>query len=88
MDYENLGLLHQMFERQAALTPDRVALVGGDGKKMTFKELDKVTEIVATNLRVRGVRPDSIVGIYMEKCLEYVVCYIAILKAGEWLGAA
>ena len=53
-----------------------------DDRRMTFRELNEVTDIVATGLRHRGVRPDSIVGIYMERSLEYTISYIAILKAG------
>ena len=49
---------------------------------MTYRELNDATDILAAALRHRGVRPDSIVGIYMERCLEYTVSYIAILKAG------
>lgn len=83
MDYESLGLLQDMFLRQARATPDKVAVVSADGRQMTYRELDKVTDIMATNLRIRGVKPDSIVGIYMERCLEYVLSYIAILRAGK-----
>jgi len=52
---------------------------------MTFGELDEVTDRLADYLRLKGVVPDSCVGIYMEKGREYVICYIAILKAGESL---
>ncbi|XP_070554169.1 uncharacterized protein [Ptychodera flava] len=82
MEYESQGLLHDMFTRQAKLTPDAVAVVSDDGRKMTFGELDAKTDCLATNLRILGVVPDSIVGIYMEKCIEYTISYIAILKAG------
>ncbi|XP_077984922.1 uncharacterized protein LOC144439501 [Glandiceps talaboti] len=82
MDYESQGLLHDMFTRQAKLTPNNVAIVSDDGQKLTFRELDSLTDCLATNLRIKGVLPDSIVGIYMEKCIEYSLAYIAILKAG------
>ncbi|XP_033112958.1 linear gramicidin synthase subunit D-like isoform X1 [Anneissia japonica] len=82
MDYEKQGCLHDMFIRQAAKTPDAVAVVAENGRQMTFKELDYVTEVLAYNLRSKGVRPDAIVGIYMEKCIEYTVSYIAALRAG------
>ena len=72
-----------MFRRQAGLTPDLVAVVDADGRQMTFKELDDVTDAVGINLQYKGVRPDGIVGIYMKRRLEYVIAYIAILKAGK-----
>ncbi|XP_006818170.1 uncharacterized protein LOC102809176, partial [Saccoglossus kowalevskii] len=82
MEYEQLGLLHDMFIRQARLTPDAVAVVSDDGSQLTFAELDSLTDCLATNLRICGVVADSIVGIYMEKGIDYTVSYIAILKAG------
>ena len=83
MNYENEGLLHEMFSRQAKKTPDQVAIVTDGGVTMTFKVLDVATDVLAMALRIRGVKANSIVGIYMEKCLEYAISYISILKAGE-----
>ena len=83
MDYEKHGCLHEMFIRQAKATPDNIAVVTADGRQMTFRELDEATDVLATNLRNKGVVPDSVVGIYMPKILEYPISYIAILKAGK-----
>ncbi|XP_071786315.1 uncharacterized protein [Asterias amurensis] len=82
MDYEKLGCLHDIFRRQAKSSPDNVAIVTDDGKTLTYKELDNVTDVLATHLSGKGVVGDSMVGIYLEKCIEYPVAYIAILKAG------
>jgi len=84
MEYEDQGLLHHMFVRAAKKYPDRVAVVGAKGSQMTYKELDEATDILAANICLRpGFQAGhSIVGIYMERCLNYVVAYIAILKAG------
>ena len=83
MEYEGEGLLHEQFSRQARATPDNVAIVGGDGQEMTYREVDTVTDELAKTLRLKGVVPDSVVGIFMERRLEYALCYIAILKAGK-----
>ena len=45
-------------------------------------QLDSITDEVATRLRMCGVKPDEVVAIYMQKCLDYVIAYISILKAG------
>nr|CAD7402514.1 unnamed protein product [Timema cristinae] len=81
-DYEKLGCLHQMFSRQAKSTPDSVAVVTHDGKQMTFGELDKASDLLALKLRHLGVKRNTVVGILMERCLEYTIAYIGILKAG------
>ena len=81
-DYEKQGLLHEMFRRQAKLTPDRVAVIEATGRQMTFAELDRASDILADNLILKGVKPNTCVGIYLDKSLDYTVVYIAILKAG------
>lgn len=88
-DYEKQGLLHEMFLRQAEKSPDELAIVSpGEKKQLTYRELNEVTDVLAANLRICGVKEDSIVGIYMEKCINYSVSYIAALKAGESLDLA
>lgn len=83
MDYENEGCLHEIFERQMKNTPSTsTAVVSGDGRSLSFSELDRLTNVLATNLRHRGVKRNSAVGIYLERSLEYPLAYIAILKAG------
>lgn len=81
--YEEQGMLHEMFVRQALRTPERTAIVCAGGRSITFRDLNSITDTLAHWLRLQGTRPDSIVGIYMEKGLEYCIAYIAILKAGE-----
>lgn len=83
MDYESEGLLHEMFRRQAAATPDKVAVIAEDGQQLTFRELDHQTDVLAMALNLKGVVPGTSVCIYMEKCIAYTISYIAILKAGE-----
>lgn len=42
-----------------------------------------MTDVLASKLRNVGVcKTNSMVGIMMERCLEYVVSYIAVHKAG------
>ncbi|KAL9971921.1 hypothetical protein ACROYT_G018144 [Oculina patagonica] len=83
MDYKNEGCLHEIFERQMKNTPPTTtAVVNGDGRSLSFSELDRLTNVLATNLRHKGVKRNSAVGIYLERSLEYPLAYIAILKAG------
>lgn len=73
--------LHQLFQNQADLTPEAVAVVDGD-KAMTYRELDRTTDELAGFLQNQEVAFDETVGIFMESCMEYLIAYIAILKAG------
>ena len=79
--------LHEMFRRQALRTPDAVAVVDGDDS-ITYGELDNLTDRLAGYLQANGVTFDNPVGIFMETSYEYVVSYIAILKAGGGVHAA
>ncbi len=73
--------LHQLFRRQAHLTPGAVAVVDGE-VSITYEELDNLTDRLAGYLQAHGVGLDNAVGIFMETCSEYIVSYIAILKSG------
>ena len=73
--------LHELFREQAAKTPEAVAVVG-DNKSLTFGELDEQTDLLALYLQHQGVGVDSLVGIYMETSVAFVIAYLAALKAG------
>ncbi|HEX8475590.1 MAG TPA: amino acid adenylation domain-containing protein [Pyrinomonadaceae bacterium] len=74
-------LLHQLFEQQAALAPERPAVLHA-GKQLTYAELNERAEMLARHLRRRGVQPDEAVGICSEDGIEMVVGIFGILKAG------
>ncbi|WP_238553057.1 non-ribosomal peptide synthetase, partial [Paenibacillus alvei] len=73
--------LHKLFEKQAAKTPDTVAVVFED-HQLTYSELNERANRLARTLRAAGVKADWVVGIMAEPSLEMVVGIMAILKAG------
>jgi amino acid adenylation domain-containing protein len=73
--------LHRLFARQAARTPEAVAVVF-DGEPMTYAELDALSNRLAHRLRGLGVGPEVPVGVLMERTLEMVVAILGVLKAG------
>src|SRR5918911_1716878 len=73
--------LHQLFEQQVRRSPEALAVVD-TRSALTYEELDRQAELLATHLRSAGVGADEAVGIYMERCAEYVVACLAALKAG------
>ncbi|MGW8871157.1 amino acid adenylation domain-containing protein, partial [Streptomyces sp. NPDC055768] len=70
-----------LFEEQAARTPDAVALVSGD-QSMTYRELNEQANRLARVLTRRGVGPESVVAVLMDRSAELVVALLAVLKAG------
>ncbi|RED86532.1 non-ribosomal peptide synthetase [Cohnella phaseoli] len=79
--YPSEQTLVEQFERQAQLTPDRIALTHGE-RKWTFLEVDRLANRLARTLRRLGVRREEIIPIAAERSLEMIVGIWAILKAG------
>ena len=80
MDREGL-CLHELFEGQARKTPEETAVADERGE-LTYGELDRTADRLAAYLRGEGVEPDEVVGVYLERRLEFVVACLAALKAG------
>jgi syringomycin synthetase protein SyrE len=79
--YPSDRTIHQLFESQAQLTPDRTAIVEGD-KSLTYRELDQRANQLAHTLRAQGVQSDVLVAVRLEKSADMIVTLLAILKAG------
>ncbi|WP_437896085.1 amino acid adenylation domain-containing protein [Sorangium sp. So ce124] len=73
--------IHHLFEAQVRRSPDAVALVGSGGR-LTYRELNERANRLSHQLRARGVGPEVLVGLCMERSLEMVVALLGILKAG------
>jgi amino acid adenylation domain-containing protein/non-ribosomal peptide synthase protein (TIGR01720 family) len=73
--------LHELIARQARLTPDTEAVVYGTAS-LTYAELDEAADRLAQELAARGVGPDSVVAICVERGLHMVVALLGVLKAG------
>ncbi|WP_028546640.1 non-ribosomal peptide synthetase [Paenibacillus taiwanensis] len=72
---------HQQFERQAALTPDVIALKCGH-RELTYSSLNSRANQLAHTLRSRGVGPECIVGLLTKRTPELIIGMLGILKAG------
>ncbi|MCG8619438.1 MAG: condensation domain-containing protein, partial [Desulfobacterales bacterium] len=73
--------VHQMFEAWAEKTPDATAVIFDD-IPMSYGELNRRANQVARYLRRRGVGPDVLVGLHMERSFQLVAGILGILKAG------
>jgi amino acid adenylation domain-containing protein len=71
----------EMFEAQAGSHPESVALELS-GETLTYRELNEQANRLAHHLRQRGVGPDVLVGISLERSFEMVIAIYGILKAG------
>jgi amino acid adenylation domain-containing protein/thioester reductase-like protein len=75
------NLIHQLLENQALQTPDAIAVTFQD-EQLTYQELNQKANQVAHYLQSLGVKPETFVGVCIERSLEMVVALLGVLKAG------
>ncbi len=80
IDYPEIPLF-RLLESSAEKNPDKVALIFF-GKKITYRELDELSDRVARFLQGLGVGKGSKVIIDLPNTPHYVVAYYGILKTG------
>ncbi len=80
-DYPQDVFVPQLFERQAARTPDAEAVVCED-RRLTYRELNQRANQLAHFLKKRGVGPEARVAVCVERSLEMIVGVMGIIKAG------
>ncbi|NEO40921.1 MAG: amino acid adenylation domain-containing protein [Moorea sp. SIOASIH] len=73
--------INQLFEKQVERTADAVAVVF-ETQQLTYRELNSRINQLAHYLRSLGVKPETLVGICVERSIEMVVGVLGILKAG------
>ncbi|MFO0760703.1 MAG: amino acid adenylation domain-containing protein [Byssovorax sp.] len=73
--------VHDLFEAQVERTPEAVAVTHG-GRSLRYRELDALANRLAHHLIARGVGPDVLVGLCLERSIEVVVAVLGVLKAG------
>jgi amino acid adenylation domain-containing protein len=72
--------IHGLFAEVAGKDPDTIALIY-NRSQLTYRQLNKEAKQLAGLLRQKGVQPDEIVGIMVERSIELVVGLLGILKA-------
>lgn len=81
IEYATDMCLHQLFEQQVTKTPDNIAVVYGRDS-ITYDALNREANKVARFLIAQGVKPDTLVGICLERSIEMYIGLFGIMKAG------
>lgn len=76
-----MNTLNQYFEHRAALRPDTTAVVNKDSS-LTYAELNRRANRLAAILRDKGIRPQQMVAVLMDRSIEMIVATLGIIKAG------
>jgi amino acid adenylation domain-containing protein len=77
----HVDTVHGWFEKQAAGSPEAIALILGD-EQITYRELNKRANRLARHLKALGVDSEALVGVCLRRSFELVVALLAVLKAG------
>ena len=80
-DYPSGKCVHHIVEEEAFRTPDAVA-IEFEGTRLTYRELNERANRLARYLQRLRVRPETIVGVCLDRSLEMIVALLGILKAG------
>jgi amino acid adenylation domain-containing protein len=79
--YPDTSCIHQIFEQEAEERGDAIA-VEFDEENVSYKELNRRTNVLAHQLRRQGVGPEAFVGVMLERSVEMIVSLLAVAKAG------
>ncbi|UGT39737.1 amino acid adenylation domain-containing protein [Nocardia yamanashiensis] len=72
----------ESFERQAAATPDAVALQTSAGERYTYAELRDAAARLAGELASHGVGPETVVALVMPRSTQSIIGLLAAFAAG------
>jgi amino acid adenylation domain-containing protein len=76
------GSLHEFLVRAAGRTPDAVAVEELEGFRLTYAELDRLSDRLCDHLRRQGVERGDRVALCLTKSADAIAAIFGILKAG------
>ncbi|ETR73599.1 MAG: AMP-dependent synthetase and ligase [Candidatus Magnetoglobus multicellularis str. Araruama] len=77
----NKKILHTVFAHTANNFAKKIAIVHGQSS-INYEELNAKSTRMSVYLREMGVKQDIIVGIALDRSIEYIASIIAVMKAG------
>ncbi|MGL6341337.1 MAG: condensation domain-containing protein, partial [Waterburya sp.] len=80
-DYPVDQCIHQLFEAQVQKTPHNLAVIFEE-EQLTYTQLNQQANQLANYLRQQGVKPEVVVGLYLDKSHLSIVGLLGVLKAG------
>ncbi|MFJ4190551.1 amino acid adenylation domain-containing protein [Kitasatospora sp. NPDC089509] len=80
-DYDLTTNVVQLFERQAERRPDALAVLGDEGE-VSYGQLNARADLIARQLRERGVDGRSPVGVFLDRSAAQIAAVLGVLKTG------
>lgn len=73
--------LYDFLRNSARNYPDRIAVVCRE-ERLTYRRLDRLSDLLAEGLVAKGVKKGDRVGLFLDNGCEYIAAYFGILKTG------
>lgn len=74
-------LVTDLFEREVERHPNSIAVLC-ENESLTYAALNRKANQLAGYLRQKGVGPDAVVGLFLERSVEMIVAMLGVMKAG------
>jgi len=79
-------LLQNFLKNSATKYPDKIAVIH-QKDRLSYKELNDLSDVFAAILMDRGVKKGDRVAVFLNNSCEYLIAYFAILKSGAVITA-
>jgi amino acid adenylation domain-containing protein len=73
--------VHELIQEQVSRSPEAIAAVY-DQEALSYRELNARANRLANYLRRRGVGPEQVVGVMIDRSIEMVIGLLGVMKAG------
>jgi long-chain acyl-CoA synthetase len=73
--------LDQVLQRRATLSPRKTFIKFG-GKKFSYREIDRLASVFASELIRRGMKRGDPVALLCHNCAHYIAAYFGIIRGG------
>jgi amino acid adenylation domain-containing protein len=79
--YDTTQTIVSLFRQQAKSTPDNIAVVYKD-KRLTYAEVDRMSDRIAGNIASRGLGEEDVVSVLISRSEWMPIVSLGVLKAG------
>ncbi|RYF75101.1 MAG: AMP-dependent synthetase [Comamonadaceae bacterium] len=73
--------LHEYLRHHARTTPDKAAVIWY-GRRISYAELDDLSDRFAESLRERGIGQGDVVALFLHNCPHYLIAHFGAQKLG------
>jgi amino acid adenylation domain-containing protein/FkbM family methyltransferase len=80
-DLPGSGCIHELIREQSQVRPESIAVTYRE-EQLSYRELESRANQLANYLRLLGVGPECVVGLYLDRSTQVMIGLLGILKAG------